>query len=664
MKLLLKFFLFVLVVVPGTFVGILYALPFYDWAPYLEKRIKQNSGLDVELNGLSFQLIPQAFIKLDGITVRPTFGQGELFSVRNVNMQLDISRLWLYQIGIKQLDMETPKLNLVSDELGRGNWQPPTRSRSGGANLSLGPINSLGHIRVQNGQVTFTQQVQNQTTEMRDLFLQLDGTQLGDARITAGSSINGNEVKLDGRLDLGSLKSMRGTLTLLYLQNTLRLDGAFLDVLENPAFNGDITFSGAQPVTDLNALLPPAQQLKILQGIPLRLIGATRLHQEGFSFDNVELAVGDSQLVVNSLMERKRENTVFNLDVNNTVNGMNLNGWGLCSVEPAAPNTAKRTGAPWTNTVLDFSFMQHITGQLKFDFKNVTCGKHVYSDVSLNARLDKGSVDVEQLRLLSGQGGALVNGRTQFAPRIAGNMNVRLENLPLISIASEKAGRYARLPLFADANFIFQGRTDLELMRSLQGRVNFNVQKGEFFGVSPESLMVGIQSFTKVFTGQQASSLPVRKLQGTMQIEEGVINMDDHQLQAGDLEVDAAGKIDLPNWKLNYRINPKQKGKLGIPLLVSGDLDRPGIRPALTPQAVGAGVGAVIGGPAGAAIGAAIGNVLDGQDLNPDVNPGNGDGTQPPTGEQPQQPVLPFDPFDDRNLKENLRDFLRVPLNP
>jgi uncharacterized protein involved in outer membrane biogenesis len=276
-------------------------------------------------------------------------------------------------------------------------------------------------------------------------------------------------------------------------------------------------------------------------------------------------------------------------DVN--VSQLNATKLGYCgsagggSTNAGAGNaTASASGAPWSDTPLDFSTLRTLALNLKVQLAGVSCASFPLQNASFKLQNTPSQLDVNDLQL------ALENNQGTMAGNIslvhAGtpklNTQLKITNLQTHQLAPTLAEKGVRLPLSGALQLASQGATTRTLAQNLGGRVELTATEGQL----PYTNMLGnVVALERLLQGQ--ASLPsngsgsVDNLGLVLALRQGLGTLETLQVATGNgaMVLNGTGQIDLPNWTIDLTLTPKLATSSGleIPVLVRGPLTAPAI---------------------------------------------------------------------------------------
>lgn len=131
------------------------------------------------------------------------------------------------------------------------------------------------------------------------------------------------------------------------------------------------------------------------------------------------------------------------------------------------------------------------------------------------------------------------------------------------------------------------GKTQADLIKNLNGNLQFSINQGILHGINVEHLLNVLSALRykeAIPAEPEAKETPFEKLAGTFQITNGIAQNNDLLLRAAFMQVTGAGKINLPQQTIDYRleavkINPQNQQLRNdiLPIIITGSLSNPNV---------------------------------------------------------------------------------------
>lgn len=149
-KILLGLVVFVAVALVGVAIVVPWLIDVDHYRSQVVAHLQEETGKPASIGHLGLTLFPALSVRLDDFVLGnpPGFPAGEFLKVRRITVVLDASALWNRQILVKSLELDHPRVSLLSDMKGRWNFENPPRARvmKAAARREEKPLFTLGVI--------------------------------------------------------------------------------------------------------------------------------------------------------------------------------------------------------------------------------------------------------------------------------------------------------------------------------------------------------------------------------------------------------------------------------------------------------------------------------------------------------------------------------------
>jgi AsmA protein len=250
---------------------------------------------------------------------------------------------------------------------------------------------------------------------------------------------------------------------------------------------------------------------------------------------------------------------------------------------PPGANPAAGPGG-WPSDPIDVSGLFAADAELALRFASVDLGAADIGPVDLNATLDRGRLvfDIGRIEAYGGRlaGQAVGNGRSGLS--VGGDLI--LAGVQLRPLLTQFAGQ-DRLEGTGNASlqFLGAGNDMATIMRSLEGQGDLSFGAGAILGLDLAGM---IRNLDASYRGEGAQTV-YDSITANFAIAGGVLTNDDLLLDAPWGEVRGAGRVDLGNRTLDYRVIPgvmrddAGQAAVAVPVLIDGSWSSPRFRPDL-----------------------------------------------------------------------------------
>lgn len=638
----------IIIAIPAILLGPKYI----DWnknKDTIEKIISEKSGYKVRLIGkLGLETLPKPRFSIDGLVVEAFNGEENLFEASNIEAVFSYKDLTKLGVRLEKFSMDEPKVYLHKDAEGVANWLPKRTKRNlRSSRPSLGPVRSLGDVTVSNGMLTYIDEEKSKVHKVQNANLSLSGKNLRSTNLVFKSLVDTVPFVMSGDLDLSSLRTIPAKVSASLENSKLTFDGYFDDLFVSGGIKGKVDFDGPDFLSTMYRFVEvPTEQKRMV--FPIKFNGEVHIDDVQTRINDFTANLGEAEftgLLAYEKSSRKNNRVTLNLKAD----AMDLNALNVCAL--AAPVSKSNNGKTkdqkheWSEDVIDLTYLRQTDFNIEVLVGNLVCEHRKFDEAVLRLTSTRGVITLEDAKLVSGKGVSRIKGRLDATQPVRGNISLDIRNMPASSFMPAKQQDMVDVPVTVSGRVNFKGNSQKEWVQNLQGEIQIKANKGKLKGVSLKDLDVMFSILTGGRAAQSQTS-DVDKYTGHFAIEQGVLSTIENTLESGDIRVVGDGKVDIANWAMNYKLTPTYKGRFGVilPISIRGNMSSPIIAPeVINSQNIGAAVGAVVGGPAGAAAGAVLGNILGGGASSSN----NASGTQ-----------LPFDLKDEKNLEDNLKDFL------
>jgi uncharacterized protein involved in outer membrane biogenesis len=242
------------------------------------------------------------------------------------------------------------------------------------------------------------------------------------------------------------------------------------------------------------------------------------------------------------------------------------------------------------------------TGQVSIG--NLVANDLTLTNVKAACELNQGQLQLSPITasLFGGQLAGAMTGDSKPAVPAFG-LNAKLEQVEanrLLGSALSSKVLFGKLS--AESNVRFSGFPGPDLVRSLNGTVNFRLTEGKLQGVNLLNEFAKIAKFLG-YSASEGAMTDIVRMSGTMQIADGVAQTEDLRVELAGAELGGRGQINLTDQTLNLRLTAlftkdfsqrvggsqigglmvttlaNERGELLLPAVVSGPLAQPRVAP-------------------------------------------------------------------------------------
>jgi len=585
------------------------------YKPEIEKLVAENTGCPLTLGGdLDLSLFPWAGVSLTDVQLgNPKgFEEKELVSVKSFEVRVKFLPLLSKDIQLKRFILEGARIVVVKNKDGRLNLQAigkkadaPQKEKKAAAPAGSGgtglPIKSLtvGELSVTKGSVLYIDHTKGTKQEVSDLTLQLKDVSLDRPfQLAFSANLDGKPISAEGKIGPIGKEPGKGTMSLDIAVKALKelqmtLKGKVVDPAVKPQFDVAIDISPFSPRKLMEAL---GQTFPVATADPKALTSVALKAEVKGNPDNVAVSGGvltlDQSTLQFSMKAKEFDKPDVAFDLN--LNEIDLDRYLPPAEEKKAPAAKKEAPAkkekpdyrPLRKLVLDGTIK---VGKLKAK------GAHV-QDILVKVRGKGGLFHLDPLSLKLYQGDVLSKGSfdaRQDTPKSQMDLQAKgIQVAPLIKDVMKKEIIEGNTK--ADVNVTMSGDEPDRIKQTLNGKGEVLFTDGAIIGIDLAGMVRNVKSTFGM--GEKTQTKPktdFSELRAPFTITNGVVHTPNTSMQSPLLRVLAAGKADLVQETLDFRVEPKFVGTIKgqgdttdrsgvmVPVLVTGTFSSPKFRPDL-----------------------------------------------------------------------------------
>jgi uncharacterized protein involved in outer membrane biogenesis len=492
------------------------------------------------------------------------------------------------------------------------------------ASGAMKSLNYAGTIAMQNASLKTPQLVQ--PVRVSQLNMQFSPTQIRSNQFTATTGSTSVQVALamnnytsdratvDATVkapnaQLGELLGLAKTYKVEALNGVSGTGAVSLDLrVTGPTKNPNaLNYSGGGSLQNANLTVPAFTK-------PIQVRNANlSFSQNAVTLNNAAFTVGSThangQLTLRGLAANATPQAQFSLNADT----FNVNEWkGMMSNEPvkAAASWSLIPAAHAQAKAAQPTLLERLTGGGTITIGNVIYDEMQLANVKGNVTLDHGLIRISPINanVYGGNLGGTVLVDTRPTPATY-TVNTKLSgvdaNKLLSSMSNLKQTLFGVLAANADTRFTGSaGGNSTDTARTLNGKLNLNLQNGRLAGIDMLNQLASIGKFLNL-TKEAQTFTNIAKLTGDFDVRNGVAHTDNllAAIDGGDLG--AKGDIDLANQTINMSATAvlsqqmaeqvggtgiggylstalaNSKGELVMPVLITGSLTAPKVQPDL-----------------------------------------------------------------------------------
>lgn len=614
-----------------------------DYKDEVAAAVKKETGRNLELEGdLRLSVFPWLALELGPARLgNPEgFGPGPFVSVNKADVGVRLFPLLRGSLEVRRLELEGLQLNLVKNEQGRTNWQDLTEASPTATGESAesgdGTLPDIAGLSIKDSALDYRDLGTSAHWRLRDLNVDTGRLREGDPfdvemaftldqgdEAAATALKLKSEVTLDTKaeryafkdLDLGAtLKAAEkgkkdrqvefkvpalevdlNKQTLAAPEFALRVAGAELhgnlsgtQIVDAPALTGAVTLKPVSPrelLRELDAEVPKTTDPKALSSLAFE--SKLKATDKSVGFEDLKLTLDDTHMT-GRLGVEDLDALAIRFDL--TVDQIDVDRY----LEPEEKEE-KPDAQPVELPVKELETL-NARGTLAIGALTLAGMKMSAVKVSVDAKDGLTRINPSQSKLYGGaqRGNLVLDGRGSVAKL---SLDQKLSGVDVAGLLGDLI-ESKRLSGKANANAVLaaRGNTDETMLRSLDGRIDFDVANGAIEG---RDLWYELRRARALWKREAAPTQPdtgrtmFRSLKGSATITDGVLHNPDFIMEMDYLKVNGSGTLDLNSQKLDYKLQtnlykipPEDAGAemqdlkaAEIPVRVSGTLADMKVRP-------------------------------------------------------------------------------------
>lgn len=390
---------------------------------------------------------------------------------------------------------------------------------------------------------------------------------------------------------LGTLKAsgaISGSADALTLSG---VNAALTDGLVNLTFNGKATTGKAISYDGMiNLDIPSLRQLAAVGGTtlaanteagrvygPVSVSGQATGTQNKANFSGAKIRFDDL---------RGTGNFSANLSGKPIITGkLDMQGLDIRPYQAAMYANRPKGVQPWSEEPLNLTFLNLFDANITLDTPNIILTTMEMGPSTIKTTIKNGRLktSIPNVSLYGGKGtlDMELNGASAV-PQVA--LDFTLNNVNGQGLLGALAN-FTKLSGNTGTSMRIKGagRSQAEIMRSLNGGGNFELAEGIVSGVDIGQFVSNLNSLDSILQTRAlppgigpSYKTPFKKLNGLFSIKNGVATIGDFKLTADTVFAEGAGTLDLGNQRVDFSLRPRLKdGKglagFGIPIKLSGN---------------------------------------------------------------------------------------------
>ena len=587
----------------------------------IERAASAASGRTVTIGDAEVKLWPMPSVSLSNVAIANPDGvtRPQLLQAQTVNARLKLKPLFSGKAEIESFEIIKPQINLIKTATGATNWAfDPKAQTTAGPAVSL-----LNGATIKDGLITYTTTDTKEPVRFEHVNASIEAT--GKTNAKGALAHHGESADVDISIN-DVLGAMAGKPTDL----KVAVDGKYIKgqingVASNaaaPDLTGDVALTSGS-VRDLARWLGS----EIAAGaapLPGSVTGKIKATASSVTFDGTDVMLGtDTGKLTGKLAfdgaRPKYEGSIavprIDLDallgttpspvkaagpeaeedleletapawdgLRDTLQGLSAGAGPEAASSTKAKTTTKPSAAAWSEAPIDLKILQSADLDAVITSDQLVLGKLDLKNAQINARLTNGKLDAKLEKLSVGAGSATGKLILDSSKAVThADVAINLVNVAAEPIITQITGK----PLLAgtsnvDITATGDGRNQLALAWSLEGKAKFRMSKGVIRGFDVRAIMSNWwNSLTGGLKFDINKKTGFEKLDAQYDIKNGLMTSSPGlDIGGNEVEVQSRGNVSLPAKLINQQIRVKvvpPPAAPPIPVTITGNWAKPSI---------------------------------------------------------------------------------------
>lgn len=581
---IIKTLVVLVLIVVAALAALIFTTDINQYKDKIVEAVRANTGRDFQINGelrLAPSLVPTVAVEGVSLGNAPWAGATPMLSVARFEAQIALLPLLKKNIEVKRLLLVEPRIQLETDQDGRGNWLLGTGSEATGQTTTAPadpvalPALAINEVRIERANIRYVDGQSGQTTELFMTALTVHSAGFAnEIALTAEAAVN--QVPLSLRATLGSLDALLGNRD-YPLKLNASLPGAKLALdgrLAKPLAASGLTMRVSLEIDRLSDLNPLAGEALPEAG-PIVFNGALSETKSGYAVQPFTARIMDNELTGEAEIDLSGARPALIADL--AARQLDLSPFQ--GQDQAKADATDSTGAPEAVSVkkvfpsdpLPLAGLKAADVTLQFKTGALITRTLTLNDLNLSLKLDNGKLRIAPLSAKVAGGSLMANIGLDAG---GGNSALWDHNIELRQIEP------GQLPGFRDKQLLSGAKTDISsqgkgagasvgaIMAGLDGNLLIRTGQGRITARALESdaanaLLNTLTLFNPAAGRRDASALECAVI--NFAIKDGIAVADNGiGIATGKVNVLGAGDINLKTEALDLGITPRAKAGAGL----------------------------------------------------------------------------------------------------
>lgn len=579
---IIKTLVVLVLIVVAALAALIFTTDINQYKDKIVEAVRANTGRDFQINGelrLAPSLVPTVAVEGVSLGNAPWAGATPMLSVARFEAQIALLPLLKKNIEIKRLLLVEPRIQLETDQDGRGNWLLGMESEATGQTATPAdpvalPALAINEVRIERANIRYVDGQSGQTTKLFIAALTVNSAGfLDEIAVTAEAAVN--QVPLSLRATLGSLDALLGNRDYPLRLNAslpgakLALDGRLAEPLAASGLNMRISLE-IDRLSDLNPLAGAA----LPEAGPIAFNGAISDTKSGYAVQPFTVRIMDNELTGEAEIDLSGARPALIADL--AARQLDLSpfqGQGRAKAEATGATAPEAVSVEkvFPSDPLPLAGLKAADVTLQFKTGALITRTLTLNDLDLGLKLNNGKLRIAPFSAKLAGGSLMANIGLDAS---GGNSAIWDHNIELRQIEP------GQLPGIRDKQLLSGAKTDIDsqgkgagasvsaIMAGLNGNLLIKTGQGRITARALESdaanaLLNTLTLFNPAAGRQDASALECAVI--NFAIKDGIAVADNGiGIATGKVNVLGAGDINLKTEALDLGITPRAKASAGL----------------------------------------------------------------------------------------------------
>lgn len=588
-------------------VALALGLTFIDWNHFkgrIERIASARSGRQVTIAGpLQVRVWSRTpTVSLTGLTVGgpPWEPDPPLARVERAELQLELLPLLTGQLVFRRVSITHPELYLHKEKSGRANWtfesQAPTKERAS----RPARVPALHDLVIDSGKLVLIDELRKlKVTGTVEAGKEASRENPRPFHIEGTGTINEEPFRMD--VSGGPLRALNPnqpypfSLAITAGENRIGADGRFLKPFDLAALELQVDASG-RDLAELYYLT----QITLPNTPPFKVHADIRRDGMHIAVRQIAGSLGGSDVSGTADIDASTKRPSVRADLVShhlllkdfaAITGTKAKGTG--ALASGQPDGAPATTTPPSSTAphlfpaarLQVARLHAIDADLRFRATSIEAGTVPITEVSLNVKLENGSLTLQPIRFDFAQGhitGDIAIAGEERPPRV--HAELRAVNIQMAQFKGKDPKAQPPLDGILDAHALIDGTGDSvrDLMSSADGQLTAIVPRGDIESAFAELTGVDVAAGIGLLLKKPGDRVPIRCGIVQFGLQTGVAHAQDIAIDTQNVLITGSGQVALGSEKLHLNIqgHPKEIRLVRVraPVEIRGEILKPKFR--------------------------------------------------------------------------------------